>query len=764
FINIMGLAIGMACFFLIGLWALDELSFDRFNLNNDRIFRIVNRIQDGSYIPTPTYALAPVLKDTYPEVEDYARVWPWGASLIKYGEISFDNDSILLTDPAFFRIFTFPFLKGNPENALADINSTVLTEETAHRYFGDEDPTGKILHLEQYKTDLTVTGVIKSIPKNSSIQFDLAARVELLGEDRLARWDEWMGPCYLLLRPGTSVHDFSSKISDIYKRYEDPKANYSPVLQPLTRVHLYEDMRPGGIKKVRLFSLVAFFILIMACINFMNLSTARSSHRSREVGIRKVVGASRYRLIRQFLGEALITSFIAFFLALSIVEAALPKFNLLTNKSLSLLSQSNLAVLLCLFLTALLTGLLAGSYPAFFLSSFQAVRTIKNLPSPKNTEAAMRKGLIIFQFAISAGLITCTLIVSRQLNFIQNMDMGLNRDHVVILFNNPTLMKSYHDFKTELESGRGIYSVTSGAQGPTFVGQTIGVDWESNPNPENLPVDYTVVDYDFFKTFDMEIIQGRAFSPLFPSDEEEGCIINQTAVAQLGFEDPIGKTISLEHPAWPQSFRQARIIGVVKDFNSRSVHDSIRPFVFRIYKPWHQYIFIKVDGKHIPDALNQIRAAFTKRAPDYPFRYLFYDEAFNRQYTSDRQLGTLFIIFGILSILISCLGLLGLTSFSAEQRTREIGIRKVLGASVVSIIFLTTKEIMKWVALAHLIAWPIAWVVMRGWLNEFAYRAEIKPIIFLFSAALAFTIAVLTVIYQALKAALSDPITSLRFE
>lgn len=760
----MGLAIGMACFFLIGLWARDELSFDRFNLNKDRIYRIVNRIQDGSYIPTPTYALAPVLKDTYPEVEEYARVWPWAASLIKSGDISFDNDSILLTDPGFFRMFTFPFLMGDPERAFADINSAVLTEETSYRYFGDEDPIGKILRLEQYKTDLTVTGVIKNVPKNSSIQFDLTARIELLGEDRLARWNEWMGPCYILVRPGTSVHDFNSKISDIYKRYEDPEANYSPVLQPLTKVHLYEDVRAGGIKKVRLFSLIAFFILIMACINFMNLSTARSSHRSREVGIRKVVGASRIRLIRQFLGEALITSFIAFFLALTIVEAALPKFNLLTNKSLSLLSQSNSAVLLCLILTALLTGLLAGSYPAFFLSSFQAARTIKNLPSPGNTEAAMRKGLIIFQFVISAGLITCTLIVSKQLNYIQNMDMGLNRDHVVILFNNPTLMKSYNDFKTELESGRGINCVTSGAQGPTFVGQTIGVDWENNPNPEDLPVDYTVVDYDFFKAFDMEIIRGRTFSPLFPSDEGESCIINQTAVAQLGFEDPIGKTISLEHPAWPQSFRQARIIGVVKDFNSRSLHDPIRPFVFRIYKPWHQYIFIKVDGKQISDALNRIKAAFTKRAPDYPFRYLFYDEAFNRQYTSERQLGTLFTIFGILSILISCLGLLGLTSYSAEQRSGEIGIRKVLGASAFSIIFLTTKEIMKWVALAHLIAWPVAWIVMRGWLNEFAYRAEIGPRIFLFSAVLAFTIAVLTVTYQAVKAALSDPITSLRYE
>ena len=764
FINITGLAIGLACFFLIGLWVRDELSFDRFHTNKDRIYKVLNKVQDSRLIPNPTYALAPALKELYPEVDEYARVWPWASSLVKYGDKSFDTDRILLTDPGFFRIFTFPFSNGNPEGALSDQSSAVLTEETARRYFGEDDPIGKVLQLEQYGTDLTVTGIVRNIPTNSSIQFDIAARVELLGEDRLARWSEWMGPCYIMLQPGTQVENFSAKINDIYKRFEDPEATYTPALQSLTKVRLYENGRPDGVRKVRLFSLIALFILIMACINFMNLSTARSARRAREVGIRKVVGASRNRLRIQFLGESLITAFIALFLALAIVEAALPSFNILTGKELSLLSHSNLTMILILALTVLFSGLLSGSYPAFFLASFQASRTLKNQTTTGKREAGIRKALIIFQFAISAGLITCTLIVSRQLNFIQTMDLGLNRDHVVMLYNNPTLMKSYDNFKTELEGGPGILSVTSAAQGPTWVGQSFGIDWEGNPDDQSLPVDYTVVDYDFFKTFDMKILHGRSFSRAFPSDELDGCVINESAARQLGVEDPIGMTLDMQHPAWPESFRHARVIGVVRDFNSRTVHNAISPFVFRMYKPWHQYIFIKVAGTQIPDTLKRIQAAFTQRTPDYPFRYMFYDRAYNRQYTSEKQLGTLFSIFGMLSIFISCLGLFGLASYSAEQRRKEIGIRKVLGASLPGIVVMTTKEILTWVAAAHLIAWPAAWIIMRSWLHEFVYRISIGPFIFVFSAALTIFIALLTISYQAVKAALADPAVSLRYE
>jgi hypothetical protein len=502
----------------------------------------------------------------------------------------------------------------------------------------------------------------------------------------------------------------------------------------------------------------------MACINFMNLSTARSARRAKEVGIRKVVGALRPQLIRQFLGEALVTSFIALFLALALVEALLPQFNLFSGKSLSLLSDAGLLMALILFLVILATGLLAGSYPAFFLSSFSSVETLKQRPGYKGRGAAIRKGLIVFQFAISVGLLTCTLVASRQLHHIQTMDLGLDREHIVVLNNNPGLRKNFDTFRNDLLREASISSVTSAAQGPTWVGENIPINWEGNPSEEMLSADYTVVDYGFFQTFGMTFLSGRAFSREFPADGDGACIINETAAKRMGVEDPLGMTVYMAHPAWPESFRRARIIGVVRDFNARTVHTAIRPFVFRMYKPWHQYAFIKVDGARIPEALERIEAAFERRSPDYPFRYLFYDEAFNRQYASERQLGALFHGFGLLSIFISCLGLFGLAAYTAEQKTKEIGIRKALGASVPGIISLTTKEFLKWVALAHLIGWPIAYLVMNEWLRDFAYRVSIGPLVFGLSAGLTLLTALLTVAYQAVKAALANPADSLRYE
>ncbi|MFZ2054829.1 MAG: ABC transporter permease [Candidatus Aminicenantales bacterium] len=764
FINIAGLTLGLACFILIGLWVRDELSFDRFHEKKDRIFRILNKTENGDLIPSPTYALAPALKEEYPEVEEYSRVWPYAGSLVRYQDKRFEEDRICLADPGFFRMFTFPFLHGNPDTALADRNSIVLTETTSRKYFGDEDPLHKVLFLDQYFSGFVVSAVIKDVPSNSHVQFDLLARVELLGEDRLARWEEWTGPCYVLLRPDVSAADFTSKIADIYKKHEDPEATYVPVLQLLAQVHLHESGRPAGLQKVLLFSLIAVFILVMACVNFMNLSTARSARRAKEVGIRKVVGAHRPQLIRQFLGEAAVLSVISLFLALALVEAFLPRFNLFAGKNLSLLSMASLPMVLLLFLAVLVTGLFAGSYPAFFLSSFPAVETLKKRSGFGGRGAGIRKGLIVFQFAIAIGLITCTLVASRQLHHIQTMDLGLDREHVVILFNNPGLRKSFDSFRNDLLREPSIRSVTSAAQGPTWVGENISINWEGNPSDEMLPVDYTVVDYDFFRTFGMTILSGRAFSREFPADEDGACVINETAAKRMGVEDPLGRTVYMNHPAWPESFRRARVIGVVKDFNARTVHTAIRPFVFRMYKPWHQYVFIKVDGAMIPEALKRIETAFQRRSPDYPFRYLFYDEAFNRQYASERQMGTLFNAFGLLSIFISCLGLFGLVSYTAEQKTKEIGIRKVLGASIPGIISLTTKEFLKWVAVAHLVGWPIAYFVMSQWLRDFAYRVSIGPLVFGLSAGLTLLVAFLTVGYQAVKAALANPVESLRYE
>jgi ABC-type antimicrobial peptide transport system permease subunit len=764
FINILGLTIGMACFILIGLWVKDELSFDRFHQKRDRIYRVLNRMRDGNAGFNITYAIGPALKAQYPEVEEASRVCTWFGSHVKYQDKIYAERNIYLADPGFFKIFSFPFLKGNPESALSDRYSIVLTEQMAQKYFGDEDPVGKVLHLVMLQGDFTVTGVIENIPENSHLRFDFIGRIEFLGEDRLARWEEWSGPNYVLLRPDVTPENFEAKIAGIYKENVSPDTTYVPELQPLSRIHLYELGRPGQIKKVTMFSVIALFILLMACINFMNLATAQSSKRAKEVGMRKVIGALRRQIIRQFLGEAILIAFFALFLALIAVEAVLPYFNQFTGKSLVLLSGTSFPLVLTLLLVTLGTGILAGSYPSLFLSSFRPVQTLKSQYFFKNKGGGIRKALIVVQFVISVGLIVCTLLVASQLRYIQKRDLGLEKDHIVATYVYPPFIPRFESFKNILLAEPGIEDVTSAAQPPFRVAENIQIDWEGNPTDNMISVDYTCVDYDFFRTFNMQILYGRTFSKAYPTDEKTACVISEMAAQRMGIENPIGMTIYMNHPAWPESFRSARVIGVVRDFHSRSLHTAIRPFVFRMYRPWHQYAFIKIDGSQIQAALASIENAYKTFSPGIPFDYLFLDDIFNQQYTSERQLGDLFNGFSLLSVVIACLGLFGLASYTTEQKTKEIGIRKVLGASIPGIMAMTTREFLKWILMANLIAWPIAYFVMSKWLQDFAYKVSIGPSVFVLSAGLALMVAVLTVSYHSLKAALANPVDSLRYE
>jgi putative ABC transport system permease protein len=568
----------------------------------------------------------------------------------------------------------------------------------------------------------------------------------------------------VLLQPNVSPADFEAKIAGIYKENIGPETTYVPELQPLARVHLYEPGRPGQARRVAMFSVVAVFILLMACINFMNLATAQSSKRAMEVGMRKVIGALRRQIIRQFLGEAVLIAFFALFLALIVVEAVLPHFNQFAGKALVLLSGANFSLILTLLLITLGTGILAGSYPSLFLSAFQPVQTLKSQYSFKKKGGGIRKALIVVQFAISVGLIVCTLLVSSQLRYIQNRDLGLDRDHIVAAYVYAPFIPRFESFKTVLLAQPGIKDVTSAAQPPFRVGENIEIDWEGNPTDEIISADYTCVDYDFFRTFNMQILQGRTFSKEFATDEATACIINETAVQRMGLDNPIGTNIYMNHPAWPLSFRPARVIGVVRDFHSRSLHTAILPFVFRMYKPWHQYAFIKVEGAQIQQALASIEGAYKTFSPGIPFDYLFLGEMFNQQYTSERQLGNLFNGFSLLSVVIACLGLFGLASYTTEQKTKEIGIRKVLGASIPGIVAMTTREFLKWILIANLFAWPIAYFVMSNWLQDFAYKVSIGPLVFMLSAGLTLIVAVLTVSYHSLKAALANPVDSLRYE
>lgn len=764
FINLAGLTIGMTCFLLILVWVQNELSYDRFHENKDRVFRILNKIPNGIYANSVTYALTPELQEKYGEVEETARVVPWIQSLIKYKDVGFQEDGIYLTDPGFFRIFSFKFIQGSPETALPDKHSLVLTERAAERYFGREDPLGKVLHLAEYEADFKVTGVIENIPSNSHLQFDIVSRVEWLGEDRLARWREWVAPVYVMLHEGIDAEAFNSKIAGIYAEHYTPTGDVEPFLQPLPKVYLYGTYRSQIIKKIYLFSLIAVFILLMACINFMNLSTARSAQRAREVGMRKVIGATRPLVVKQFLGEAMLFSFSSMILALCICWLLLPFFNNFTGKNISLFSSTSITALLILFGAMVMTGFTAGSYPAFYLSSFQPVHILKNRVSKNAGGLIFRKILIVFQFAISVGLILCTLIVARQLKFIQDMDVGFDRDHVVTLFNNPDLGGHYDAFKQALLSQPGILYLTSAAQQPMNVGQMITINWEGNPTNEPLGIAYTMIDYDFFKTFDMQIKQGRSFSQQYPTDEIDACILNERAVEVMGLEDPIGTRVNFGHMAIDPSLRNLHVVGVVNDFNYLSMHWESGPFIFRIYRPWHRLVFIKVDRLKIPEALASIEKTFKTYAPDYPFRYTFVDTVFNNQYASESQLNRLFNVFSLLAIIVACLGLFGLASFTAERKTKEIGIRKVLGASTSSIVALTIKDFFKWIVVANLLAWPVGYYLMTQWLKNFAYRNPIEVEVFLLTVGLTLFIAFITIIYQALKAALANPVDSLRFE
>lgn len=769
FINIMGLALGLACFILIGLWVKDELSFDQFHENKDRIFRVLNRFEQGAASYSTTYALGPALESQFAEVEEACRVWPWFGSLVKYGDLSFMEYDITLADPSFFKMFSFPLLQGDPEKVLQDRFSVVLSEDAAHKYFGDENPLGKVLHITRQQGDFRVTGVMKNGPLNSHLQFDFVARIEFLGQDRLDRWDEMSGPNYILLRPGTDTSEFEAKMADVYARNIGPDLTFAPVLQPLVRIHLFDFARSGfgaagRYKRVAMFSMIALFILFMACINFMNLATAQSSKRAREVGLRKVVGALRPQVVRQFLGEAVLISFISLILALIFVEFVLPHFNSFTGKAMNLLSGANLPLAAILLLVTLGTGLLAGSYPALFLSAFHPAMTLKNQFFSGNRGALIRKVLIVVQFSISVGLIICTLIVSRQLRFIQSHNLGVNREHVIYFWNNPSLMPKYETFKNSLLLEPGVLHMTAGAQLPNEVGQNVPINWEGNPEQDMLPTDYSVVDYDFFQTFDMTIVQGRAFSREFPTDKTQACVINETAAALMELKDPVGSRLYLAHPGWEESFRNVFVIGVVRDFHSRSLHTPIRPFFFRMYPPWQQYAFVKIAGTQIPKTLDRIKNAYEAAAPGYPFEYEFLDDAVRRQYLPEQQLGQLFNSFSLIAITIACLGLFGLASYTVEQKTKEIGIRKVLGASVFKIVKLTVKGFLKWVALANLLAWPIAYYVMSLWLTEFAYRVDLGWVTFVLAAGLTLGIALFTVSFHAFKAALSHPIDSLRYE
>jgi len=768
FINIAGLAIGMACCILIFLWVQDELGFDRFHENSDRIFRILSTDHSGGEVfrsaGVPSM-LGPALVEDYPEVVNYVRAQVgWSGYYLHLGDKNFMTERLATVDPSFFEIFRFPFIAGDPKSALQDKHSIVLTETLAKKAFGNEDPLGQVLQISE--RDFNVTAVIEDIPAESHLRFDYAFPSINMADFRESKFDSWeysQFATYIELAPGADAKTLAGKIEGIVKTHL-PGSKKVISLQALKDIHLHSKgidtwmvvyAPQGNIDFVYIFTLTAFCILLLACVNFMNLATARATTRMKEVGLRKVVGADKKDLFKQFMGESILFSLLAFVVSLFLVQLLLPVFNTLSGKAFSLDFSADFQIYLGLLGIVVATGLLSGSYPALYLSSFRPVNILRSLtPLTFRKSGTMRKLLVVGQFTFSIILIVTTVVIYSQLHFIQNKDLGFDKENIISFASYGEIGRNYEAVKNELMQNPDILSVCRGFPPSVSLRGTTDVEWEGKDSSREFLIHSDTGDFDYLQTFGMEMAEGRYYSRLYPTDPEN-FVLNETAVKQMELDSPIGKRFTLEG-------RTGRIIGVMKDYYGGSLHHPIQPKVFVFSEGF--FTFVKFAPGRISETVEYLEGKWNEFVPGYPFRYGFLDEDIANEYLTEKRIGRIFRNFTGLAIFIACLGLFGLASFMTERRTKEIGIRKVLGAKVWTIILLLSKEFIKWVLIANVIAWPIAFILARKWLEGFAYRISLGWSIFAISALLALVIAVLTVSFQAFQAARADPVRSLQYE
>ncbi|MFC1563335.1 ABC transporter permease [candidate division KSB1 bacterium] len=766
-ISISSLAIGMACCILLMFWVHDELSYDSFNENIDSLYRVIKEdrtvdpVQRSASLPTP---VIPAMKDGYPEILKAARYRTMGKTLAAHEDSKRFEMNGAFGDQEIFDMFSFEFIKGDPSRAMTDPFSMVITEEFSEKYFNNKEPVGEIITLRgQY--DFTITGVINKIPQNSSLQFEYIIPFEnysrFIRQDLSNNWG-WYGGFrgFVLLHDEADYRNVIPKIEGIMKK-NNPGDNGDISLQPLKDAYLYGLNGNGAITGVITFSVLALFTLLIACINFMNLSTARSTGRATEIGMRKVIGARKKDLLQQFLGEAVIMAMIAFILALVICRLMLPVYNELSGKQIELNLSGNILALSIFTGVAFITGILAGSYPAFFLSSFQPVKVLKSskISGSKGGSTILRKILVTAQFSISIILIISTLVVFNQLDYIRNKDLGYDKEHVIYLEMNDGLKRNYQAIKNELIRTQGILEVSCASSIPGLSNNNAGdLDWEGKPPDVNGSMNFITVDYDYFKTLGIELIDGRPFSREMATDPREGFIVNEEAVKLMKMEYPVsGKFFRM----WQKS---GKLIGVVKNSHFLSLHSEIGPVFYTIWPYFNEVVLIKLNAADISGTIKSIENVCTEINSGYPFEYQFLDERIEKRYSTEQNLGNIFKYFTFLAIFISCLGLFGLSSFTAQQRTKEIGIRKALGSTVNSIMLLLTKEFTLLVIIANVIAWPASYFLMKKWLGNFAYRIDLGMEIFLLAGAGALIIALFTVSFQAIKAAIANPVKSLRYE
>jgi putative ABC transport system permease protein len=779
FINVAGLAVGMAVSMLMLLFVVNELTYDWCHENGDSVYRVCQKLEMGEFKiegPGGPGALAPMLKERFPEVFSAARLFDFGSSIIHYEDKSFEQSEILCADPDVFDIFTINTVLGNPATCLEAPFTVIINEEMAGKYFGDADPVGKVLNFDN-EYEFTVTGVVRKMPANSHFKFDMLLSFSTLYQTRpsVTGWGELNYYTYIRVPNQATIPGLDEKMTQaVVEINSDLKEKWNMeleiFLQPLRSIHLQSNFI-GGLEsggnpaQLWIFTSIAFFILLIACINFMNLSTAQSADRAKEVGMRKILGANRIKLIRQYLSESILFSFISLCLALLLVELLYPTFSQLIGRELTVHPSIRWIVLAGLVGLTLFVGVISGCYPALFLSSFRPLEIIKTQSKTGRGPRLFRNFLVNFQYIISIALICGTLVIYYQLQFVKNYDLGYDQEQVLVIpLSGDEISEKYQVFKHEILQIPGIKAASAASLMPGLGRGQARFNIPGANQGEDMALHYVEVDEGYLETLGISLVAGRNFSHDNPGDLTSSVLVNETLIKEYGLENPVGRIIKQKYTENDEVIEHSfTIIGVVGDYHFRSLREEIQPLLLMM--PGEVFnLAAKVGIGNLPNTISSIEAVWNQLESDHPFSYYFLDESFDLLYRTEMRISRVLLAFTVIAISIACLGLFGLASFTAEQRRKEIGIRKVLGATVRDMVLFLSKEWTKWVLLANLIAWPIAWYAMNQWLQTFVYRAPLSPWIFAAGGTIALVIALTTVSYQAIKASTANPINALRYE
>ncbi|HUM47067.1 MAG TPA: ABC transporter permease [Chitinophagales bacterium] len=775
FLNVIGLSVGITCCLFLIFYIQDELSFDRYHEKADRIVRInsyIDEPENHMKLAITQFVLAPQLKKDFPEVEEAVRFQANGRTMFRNGDLRFYEDKLYYTDSNVFKVFTYQFAEGDPATALREPKSIVLTQTSAEKYFGkNNSAVGKSL-LNNEGEIFNVTGVVKDVPKNSHLLFTALISASTLPKDYDGGgWGNFNIYSYVLLKPKTDQAAFEKKLLVLYDQFMAPiftqfniKIHYG--VQPVADIHLKSDLSSepeelGSMSYIYIFSAIALFMLIIACINYMNISTARSARRAKEIGIRKVTGSNKAQLIGQFLVESVLTAFIALLVSVVLILSLLPLFNSLSGKSLSYEILFQPVTLLILLGIILFVGIGGGLYPAFYLSKFNPVVVLKGRLSKGSSNVNLRRALIVVQFSISMIMLVCTYVVYNQLQFVRNKDLGFNKEQVIsmVVDGNQSMQSKVIAFKDALKANSQVLSVSASRSRPGNGNINFNLfSLESKNGRTDKGVSCYGVDEDYFSTLGIQLTQGRNFSG--PPDTLRSIIVNENLVEYFGWKEPLGQIVK---QSGDTSSNYLEVIGVIKDFNQKSLYNPMEPLIL-FYTPNSNNILAKIAPQNIPATVSQIEKSWQSIFPELPFQYVFLDQDFDSQYAADQKRGKIFTAFSILTILITCLGLLGLIAFTTQQRQKEIGIRKVMGAGLMQIVPLIVKNFVVLVGLSCFIAFPVAWYFMSQWLKVFPYNTGLTPEPFLLSAIIILMITLLAVTFHTVKAALANPVKSLRTE